>query len=145
MSTTSGSKRRSRGFTRAQWLMLAALIAVLAFTAFFAIRAAKGILYWDAKAERPVRGWMTISQIARTHGVPEAVLNRALDLPADAHDPRPLARIAHDGRRPVREIVDKVNNAILEHHAFNPGANAGQPSLEERSSPPSNGEAQDTP
>jgi|GEM_PF-1093976 len=112
--------RSARGFNRTQWLMLAALIGVLAFTAFFAIRAARGFLYWDMKQETPVRGWMSVPYVARMHNIPEPVLYKALDLPPDGRDTRPLIKIAHDQNRPFKEVEEKIANALLEHRAFNP-------------------------
>jgi hypothetical protein len=114
--------RTVKYFGPRQWLVIAALLFVLAFTAFFALRAAKGILYWDMRQEEPIRRWMTIPYIARLRSVPEAVLNKAAGLPEDAHDPRPLIKIAKSQNRHVRALEEELENAVVEYHAFNPSA-----------------------
>ena len=103
-----------------QWLVIGVLLFVLAFTAFFAFRAAKGILYWDMKQEEPIRRWMTIPYIAHLRNVPEPVLNKAAGLPEDAHDTRPLIKIARSQGRHVHELEEKLENAVVEYRAFNP-------------------------
>lgn len=105
-----------------QWLVIGALLFVLAFTAFFALRAAKGILYWEMRQEEPIRRWMSIPYIARLRNVPEPVLNKAAGLPEDAHDTRPLIKIARSQDRHVHELEEKLENAVVEYHAFNPAA-----------------------
>ena len=100
--------------------MIGVLLFVLAFTAFFAFRTAKGILYWDMRQEEPVRRWMTIPYIAHLRNVPEPVLNKAAGLPEDAHDTRPLIKIARSQGRHVHELEEKLENAVVEYRAFNP-------------------------
>ncbi|HEX2639823.1 MAG TPA: hypothetical protein VHL50_04600, partial [Pyrinomonadaceae bacterium] len=60
--------------------------------------------------------------IARLRNVPEPVLNKAADLPEDAHDSRPLIKIAHSQNRHVHELEEKLENAVVEYRAFNPAA-----------------------
>jgi len=114
--------RTVKRFGRRQWLVIGALLFVLAFTAFFAFRAAKGILYWDARQEMGIKRWMSIPYIAKTRNVPESVLNQAIGLPAGVHDPRPLARIAKEQNNSVHELQDKIASTIAEHNALNPVA-----------------------
>ena len=83
-----------------RWPALLAMAIGVMLIAVFALRAWRQ-LEFDARVHRgevqveTLRGWMTLPYIARTHGVPEAELRRALGAPA-----------AGDGQRSLRSWID---------------------------------------
>jgi hypothetical protein len=68
--------------------------------------------YWHEHRNEPIRGWMTIGYIARTRHVPPPVLKKALGLPPDERERRPISAIAHDQNRSVDELVLTLEEAI---------------------------------
>lgn len=67
------------------------------------------------RANRPLRPWMSIPYIARSHHVPARVLYQAVGLPEDRRDHRPIGRIARQQRRPVDELIASLETAIAVH------------------------------
>ena len=68
---------------------------------------------------------MSVPFIAHTHHVPAQVLFRAIGLPPDQRDRRPLYRIARDVNRPVGVLIGDLERAV---------ANPGRP-YPQRNSP----------
>jgi hypothetical protein len=60
----------------------------------------------------PIRPWMSVPFIAHTHHVPPALLFRAVGLPPQQHDRRPLRRIAREEHRPVEDLMRDLERAL---------------------------------
>lgn len=95
-----------------QWLVLAAFLIATAFTAFTAVHTARRVIYWRAHRDEPIRGWMTVRHVAHSYRVPAAGLYRALGLPEERPDRRPLREIARMQHRSVDEIRTILLDAI---------------------------------
>jgi len=93
------------------------LVAGLALVSVFGVRAwnqwqfAQRVARGEIQVET-LRGWMTLSYIARVHGVPESDLRAALALPAKGDDSRSLGEwfeVAgiepRSGRRAIEALI----------------------------------------
>ncbi len=109
--------RRTRHFGARQWLAIAALVFVLLFTAYHAFQAGRRLIYWNQPQQISVRGWMTVSYVAKAQRVPAVVLNEAIGLPRGARDGRPLSRIAAEQNRTFDEIDVAISTAIAKYRA----------------------------
>lgn len=100
------------------WLIVALAVALAAagvltlHTVRHAMRA--------RRATEPLRPWMSIPYIARSHHVPREVLYEAAGLPPDRRDHRPIGRIARQQGRPVDELIARLETAIASFRAHNP-------------------------
>jgi hypothetical protein len=63
-------------------------------------------------ANEPIRAWMSIPFIAHTRHVPAPVLFQAIGLQPEPHDRRSIRHIAHDLKRPVPDLMAKVQRAV---------------------------------
>ena len=67
---------------------------------------------------------MTLPYIAHAHRVPVTGLYQALGIPYQAHDRRPIARIARTMGVPVQTVITKLQSAIQQ---FQPSPGAPTP------------------
>lgn len=111
MPALTGEQKRIAVFRRRR-IIAGILIFLIIFTGFFIYRMFDRARYWSERADEPIRGWMTIGYIARSRHVPPPVLRRALGLPPETRDRRPLAAIAEEQNRPVEELVVILEDAI---------------------------------
>lgn len=88
-----------------------AFVVALAGTFIFGFRAGRYAHRLRAENE-PIRPWMSVPFIAHTHRVPREILYRALGLPPDVYDRRPLRAIARAQHRPVADLVRDVERAL---------------------------------
>ena len=116
---------RTRGLSRAQWLVLIAFIAALVVTVFFAYRTYQRAEYWRQHRDEPIAGWMRVGWVANSYHVPPTVLHTAIGLPPDVPDRRPLSKIAEDQGRSFDELKSDLEKGIADFRANRqkPGAN----------------------
>lgn len=108
------------------WLIIALTVAVAAagLMTLHTVRHAIRV----RRATEPLRPWMSIPYIARSHRVPIEILYQAAGLPADRRDHRPIGRIARQQGRPVDELIARLETAIAHARVRNPPSmNGGVP------------------
>ena len=91
MKTPPGPRR----YRVQRWIGILAIAAGIAILVGFGVRAWHEYQFVQRIATGQVqvetlRGWMTLSYLARTHGVPESRLREALGVPATGGDDRSL-------------------------------------------------------
>lgn len=118
--------RTLKAFRLRQWLVLGALIFVLGMGAYYTIRVVRFAAYSRQNEDAPIRGWMKVGNVARSHRVPVTVLNDAIGLPADSNDRRPLVEIAKSQNRSFDELQVALSNAIVDYRASHPEETGGQ-------------------
>lgn len=98
-----------------QWLVVLAFALVVSFTGVFVVRTARRAIYWHYHRDETIRPWMSLGYIAHSYRVPPYVLHQALGLPLNPGKPdkRPIREIARDQNRPVDEVIDILQNAIV--------------------------------
>ena len=109
-----------------KWV-LAAFVLTLAFTGIQIFRTVQFAVYWRQHRDEPIAGWMRIGYVANSHQVPRPVLHRALGLPPDARDRRPLSEIARDQDRSFEEIKANLEKAIDDFRRTRPSDSGGGP------------------
>ena len=100
-----------RTFGSKQWLALFALVLVLLFTGFFAVRTVQRAVYWRHHRDERIRPWMNLGYVAHSYRVPPRILHQALGLPAKP-DRRPIREIARSQNRSNQEVIDTLEKAI---------------------------------
>ena len=100
-------------------LLLFGFIIVLAAAGLLTLHTVRHIIRMHRSTE-PLRAWMSIPYIARTHHVPAATLYQAAGLPTDRRDRRPLARIARQQGRKVEALIADIQTAITRARAKEP-------------------------
>lgn len=118
--------QKLKGFNRQQWLILAALVLVLAFTCFQIFRTVQRANYWRQHRDEPIAGWMRIGYVANSYHVPPPVLNQAIGLPAEARDRRPLSKIAESQNRPFEELKADLEKAVNDFRLKHPPEPGGE-------------------
>lgn len=96
-----------------QWLMLVLFLVALIVTGFFGVRAVRRAVYWRNHRDEPIRAWMSVHYVARSYRVPPYVLYKAIGLPPQSRDKRPLREIAREQNRPVSALIVELQNAIV--------------------------------
>lgn len=109
--------QKLKGLSRWQRFALAALILVLGFTGFQIFRTVQRAAYWREHRDEPIAGWMRIGFVANSYHVPPPVLNRAIGLPEDVRDRRPLSEIARSQNRPFAQLKAELEKAISDFRA----------------------------
>lgn len=97
--------------SRRTLLKIAFGLAIAAAVAL-AARAALRFLYWRNHRDEKVAGWMPLGYVARAHAVPLAALRRALGLPEDVVDRRPIEAIARERGVATAVFVAEVEQAL---------------------------------
>lgn len=108
---------RIKSFNRWQWAVVIAFILALAFTAFYSYRTYKRAEFWREHQNQPIAEWMRVGFVANSYRVPLPDLNKAVGLPPDARDRRPLGVIAEEQGRPFAELKSALEAAILDHRS----------------------------
>jgi len=91
-----------------------AFVLAIGLTFVFGFRAglhARLIHHWQ---NQPIRAWMSIPFIAHTHRVPAALLYKAVGVEPQAKDHRPLRRIAREQKRPVEDLIKRINTVLTQ-------------------------------
>jgi hypothetical protein len=96
-----------------QWLLLAAFLFVVGFTAVHAFRFVRSTVYWHHHRDEAIRGWMTVGYVAHSYHVPPHILYQALGLANKPPDKRPLREIAKAQNRSIEEIRAVLQDAIV--------------------------------
>jgi hypothetical protein len=118
--------QKLRGFSRTQRVVLAAFVLVLAFTGFYSYRTYQSAVFWQEHRDEPIAGWMRVGFVAASYQVPRSELNRAVGLPPNVRDRRPLSEIAEDQGRPFEEVKADLERAISDLRTKRPPP-GGQP------------------
>jgi len=117
--------RTLKGFRLRQWLVLGALIFVLGMDAYYTLRVVRFAVYSPRTEDTRIRGWMRVRHIARSSRVPPAVVYRAIGLPADSDDRRPLVEIARSQNRSFEKLEVAITNAIVDYRTSHPQETGG--------------------
>lgn len=119
--------QKLKGFSRTQWLILAAFLLVLGLTAVYSYRTYQRAAYWREHRDEPISGWMRVGFVSNSYHVPLPVLNRAIGLPPDARDQRPLNMIANDQDRTFDELKADLEKAIEDFRSKEPSPPGDRP------------------
>lgn len=80
----------------------------------FALRAlVVAVLWLGPPSDKPVAGWMTPRFIVKSYELPPEVVAEALAIPPESRPRQPLLEIARDQGRPVAELIEAIEAAIL--------------------------------
>lgn len=120
-----GILRAVRLFRLRQWLVLGALLLVLGMTAYYTVRIVRFTVFSRQHQEAPIRGWMSVRYVARTHHVPVEVLNTAIGLPADSIERTPLRAIARSQNRSFEELQIELTDAVIDYRSRHPQETGG--------------------
>jgi hypothetical protein len=112
--------RRHRTF-----LLLPGFCLAIAATFFFAYRAGRSArrVRWQ---NEPIRPWMSVPFVAHTHHTREEILFRAIRIPPNPRDRRPIRDIARAEKLPVAGLIRDLQNAIA--NADGAGSDRASPS-----------------
>lgn len=119
--------KRIRNLRPWQWVVLAAFLFAVGFTAFYSYRTYERAVFWQQHRDEPITGWMRLGFVANSYHVPLPELNKAIGLPPDARDRRPLNKIAEDQGRPFEELKADIEKAIADFRAAHPPPPGGKP------------------
>lgn len=98
-------------------IFLLAFALSIAISVIFAMRAFNHRPH--RMVDDPIRPWMSVPYVAHSHHVPPRILFQAIGL-AMEHPPdrRPIARIAAEQNRPVQELIENLQEAIIQERRF---------------------------
>jgi hypothetical protein len=116
-----------------QWLLVVALILVLAFTGLFATRTVRRAIYWRLHRDEAIRPWMSVPYVAHSYRIPPHVLYEALGTPHPPHDRRPIKDVAKEQNRSVDEEIAILQSAIAHERALHPPGSRPPASTQGRS------------
>jgi len=105
---------------RQKWIVVAALVLTVVVTGLFAVRTVRRAMYWRAHRDEVIRPWMSIPYVAHSYRVPPHVLYKALGIPPQAHDRRPLKQVAREQNRSVDEVTSVLRDTITRERANYP-------------------------
>lgn len=112
---------------RWQWFVLAVFLFTVGFTAFYGYRTYQRAVYWREHRDQPIAGWMWIGFVANSYKVPAPELNKAIGLPPEQRDRRPLNQIAEEQDRTFEELKTELEGAIAGFRATHPPPPGGNP------------------
>ncbi len=95
-----------------QWLVVALFLVAVVVTSLLMVRAVRRAVYWRFHRDEPIRAWMSVPYVAHSYRVPPHVLYKAIGLPEDRRDKRPLREIAREQNRPVEILITELQDAI---------------------------------
>ena len=96
-----------------QWVLLLLFLGALVVTGLFAVRAVRRAVYWHNHRDEQIRPWMSVNYVARSFRVPPHLLYQAIGQMPVPHDRRPLREIAREQNRPVEELIQELQEAIV--------------------------------
>lgn len=97
-----------------QWLVVALFLVAVVVTSLLMVRAVRRAVYWRFHRDEPIRAWMSVPYVAHSYRVPPHVLYKAIGLPQDKRDKRPLREIAREQNRPVETLITELQDAIVQ-------------------------------
>jgi len=106
--------RRIKSFKLWQWIVCAAFALSIAFTAYYSYRTYKRAEFWREHRDQPIAEWMRVGFVANSFKVPLPELNKAIRLPPESRDRRPLGTIAEDQGRPFEELKTELEETITD-------------------------------
>ncbi|QKV18028.1 hypothetical protein [Oricola thermophila] len=106
-------KRTIRTLWRTNRILVIAFAVAVLFTLAFGLRATVFYMH-RPPPDGEIAGWMTVRHIARSNDIDPLIVKEALGLDLEAHDHRPLARIARDRGLSPDILVETLRNAIDE-------------------------------
>ncbi|PYS49584.1 MAG: hypothetical protein DMF68_09535 [Acidobacteria bacterium] len=95
-----------------QWLVVALFLVAVVVTSLLMVRAVRRAVYWRFHRDEPIRAWMSVPYVAHSYRVPPHLLYKAIGLPQDKRDKRPLREIAREQNRPVETLITELQDAI---------------------------------
>ncbi|OCW58752.1 hypothetical protein [Hoeflea olei] len=94
-----------------RWLTLG-FILTITLALVFLIRASVFFVYWQAHADEPIEGWMTVRYVAKSYRVAPGLVHDAIGLPPTGPDRRPLIKIAEQQGRSVEALAGEILAAV---------------------------------
>lgn len=95
-----------------QWLLVAALVAALAFAALQVASMVGHARSLYPLRNDPIAPWMSVSHVAHAFHVPDAVIEEAIGIPIGSGDRRPLGYIARQRGESFEAIRGRIEVAI---------------------------------
>jgi hypothetical protein len=92
-------------------LLTLGFLLAIGVTFLFAFRAGTQARHFRT-AHEPLQPWMSVPFIAHTRHVAEPVLFQAIGVPPNPRDRRSVRHIAHDLKRPIPELMSKLQQAV---------------------------------
>jgi len=117
-----------------QWLVVALFLVAVVVTSLLMVRAVRRAVYWRFHRDEPIRAWMSVPYVAHSYRVPPHVLYKAIGLPQDKRDKRPLREIAREQNRPVEILITELQDAIT--HSRPPYPTPSPPTPPDGGTPP---------
>ncbi len=117
-----------------QWLVVALFLVAVVVTSLLMVRAVRRAVYWRFHRDEPIRAWMSVPYVAHSYRVPTHVLYKAIGLPQDRRDKRPLREIAREQNRPVEILITELQDAIT--HSRPPYPSPSPPPHPDGGTPP---------
>ncbi len=102
----------ARRFRWQHWLLVAALLLVIAVTVWQAMVSVRHARRLRIPRDEPIAEWMPLGYVARSYHVPLPVLMQALGLPGDRPDRRPLGTLARERGQSFEEVRETLVAAI---------------------------------
>ncbi|MBI5833483.1 MAG: hypothetical protein HZB16_14385 [Armatimonadetes bacterium] len=94
-------------------LLAVALVLVVGFTGYRAVRVVRRVVYWRQHTDEPIRPWMNLGYVAHSYHVPPHILYQALDMPVRRHDRRSISRLAKARRCTTSTLIPLLEMAIV--------------------------------
>ncbi|HKC64568.1 MAG TPA: hypothetical protein VKB86_13085 [Pyrinomonadaceae bacterium] len=117
-----------------QWLVVALFLVAVVVTSLLMVRAVRRAVYWRFHRDEPIRAWMSVPYVAHSYRVPPHVLYKAIGLPENRRDKRPLREIAREQNRPVEILITELQDAIT--HSRPPYPSPSPPPPTDGGTPP---------
>lgn len=118
-----------------QWLVVALFLVAVVVTSLLMVRAVRRAVYWRFHRDEPIRAWMSVPYVAHSYRIPPHVLYKAIGLPQDKRDKRPLREIAREQNRPVETLITELQKE-LENYRHPPYPTPSPPTPPDGGTPP---------
>jgi hypothetical protein len=112
--------QKLKSLTGLQMVLIAAFIGALAFTSFYSYRTYQRAVFWREHRDEPIAAWMRIGFVANSYRVPVEELNKAVGVPPETRDRRPLSEIAASQGRAFEDLRAELQAAIRDFRAAHP-------------------------
>lgn len=95
-------------------LLTAGFLVLCLVTFFLILRLGFSIIYWSAHQNEPLRPWMRLGYISRSHNVEVEALRQAIGLPPSKRERRNLEELARDQGVPIAQLIQQLDQVIAE-------------------------------
>lgn len=94
--------------------LTAAFVIVCLITLLLAFRLVGSAIYWSNHTNEPLKDWMRLGYIAKSHGVDVEDLRRTLGLPPDERERRTISELSRDLKIPPEELQSQLEKALAQ-------------------------------